>query len=141
MCRGVIGGRGWSGAPTGGTKKPPVGAPVHPLSTSAVCRGFIGGKNLLLRRMRGLAPGGGLCPPPPPAPAPPSPLRGLPRACRVLATPSLRALPPPAYGRAFTGGRDNTRHAWWLGVCQSAWPLFWLGHFSWAMLFPPTQPP
>ena len=59
---------------------------------------------VLLRRMRGLAPGGGLCPPPPPAPAPPSPLRGLPRACRVLATPSLRALPPPACRRAFAGG-------------------------------------
>ena len=43
-CRGVIGGRGWSGAPTGGTKKPPVGAPVHPLSKATMCRGVIGGK-------------------------------------------------------------------------------------------------
>ena len=36
-----------------------------------------------------------------------------------------------------------TRHAkrQVVGVCQCALPLFWLGHFSWAMLFPPTQPP
>ena len=60
----------------------------------------------LLFRVRsgGLPLGGGLCPPPPPAPAPPSPLRGLPRACRVSALPSLRALPPPACGRAYAGG-------------------------------------
>ena len=60
----------------------------------------------LLFRVRsgGWPLGGGLCPPPPPAPAPPSPLRGLPRACRVLATPALRALPPPACGQAFAGG-------------------------------------
>lgn len=38
---------------------------------------------------------------------------------------------------------STTRHATRqvVGVCQCALPLFWLGHFSWAMLFPPTQPP
>ena len=36
---------------------------------------------------------------------------------------------------------QDTRNARWLGLRQCALPLFWLGHFSWAMLFPPTQPP
>jgi hypothetical protein len=42
--RGVIGAEGWSGASTGGTKKPPVDASVHPLSKATMCRGVIGDK-------------------------------------------------------------------------------------------------
>ena len=52
---------------------------------------------------------------------------------------------PPARARPATrySGKGNGSHSTcgWMGLRQCAGGLFWLGHFSCPLLFPPTHPP